>query len=130
MTYSGLFDEEKKDKQIAKLKKENKNLKEIDLAHQKLNGELRLEIEKLKKENEILQEGNEVLGIYHPSIDPAPAIKQLIERQIRQGKAMVEIVKMHKKNKLFKSAAENWLKNTSILEEIYRKLIRKNWWYQ
>jgi hypothetical protein len=126
MTYSGLFDEEKKDKQIAKLKKENKNLKEIDLAHQKLNGELRLEIEKLKKENEILQEGNEVLGIYHPSIDPAPAIKQLIERQIRQGKAMVEIVKMHKKNKLFKSAAENWLKNTSILEEIYRKLIRKN----
>ena len=126
MTYSGLFDEEKKDKQIAKLKKQNKNLKEIDQAHQKLNGELRLEIEKLKKENEILQEGNEVLGIYHPSIDPAPAIKQLIERQIRQGKAMVEIVKMHKKNKLFKSAAENWLKNTSILEEIYRKLIRKN----
>ena len=27
MTYSGLFDEGKKDKQIAKLKKENKNLK-------------------------------------------------------------------------------------------------------
>lgn len=130
MTYSGLFDEGKKEKQIAKLKKENKNLKEIDKEHQKLNGELRLEIEKLKKENEILQEGNEVLGIYHPSIDPAPAIKQLVERQIRQGKAMVEIVKMHQKNKLFKSAAENWLKNTSILEEIYRKLIRKNWWYQ
>ena len=126
MTYSGLFDEGKKDKQIAKLKKENKNLKEIDKEHQKLNGELRLEIEKLKKENEILQEGNEVLGIYHPSIDPAPAIKQLVERQIRQGKAMVEIVKMHQKNKLFKSAAENWLKNTSTLEEIYRKLTRKN----
>ena len=126
MTYSGLFDEGKKDKQIAKLKKENKNLKEIDKEHQKLNGELRTEIEKIKKENEILQEGNEVLGIYHPSIDPAPAIKQLVERQIRQGKAMVEIVKMHQKNKLFKSAAENWLKNTSTLEEIYRKLTRKN----
>lgn len=126
MTYSGLFDEGKKDKQIAKLKKENKNLKEIDKQHQKLNGELRTEIEKIKKENEILQEGNEVLGIYHPSIDPAPAIKQLVERQIRQGKAMVEIVKMHQKNKLFKSAAENWLKNTSILEGIYRKLTRKN----
>jgi hypothetical protein len=49
MTYSGLFDEEKKDKQIAKLKKQNKNLKEIDQAHQKLNGELQKEIEKLKK---------------------------------------------------------------------------------
>ena len=105
MTYSGLFDEDKKDKQIAKLKKENKNLKEIDKEHQKLNGQLRTEIEKIKKENEILQEGNEVLGIYHPSIDPAPAIKQLVERKIRQGKAMVEIVKMHPKNKLFKSAA-------------------------
>ena len=126
MTYSGLFDEGKKDKQIAKLKKENKNLKIIDKEHQKLNGELRIEIEKIKKENEILQEGNEVLGIYHPSVDPAPAIKQLVEKQIRQGKAMVEIVKMHQKNKLFKSAAENWLKNTSILEEIYRKLTRKN----
>jgi len=126
MTYSGLFDEEKKDKQIAKLKKQNKNLKEIDQAHQKLNGELQKEIEKLKKENEILKEGNEVLGIYHPSIDPGPAIKELVERQIRQGKAMVEIVKLHKKNKLFKSAAENWLKNTSTLETIYRKLIRKN----
>ena len=126
MTYSGLFDEDKKDKQIAKLKKENKNLKEIDKEHQKLNGQLRTEIEKIKKENEILQEGNEVLGIYHPSIDPAPAIKQLVERKIRQGKAMVEIVKMNPKNKLFKSAAENWLKNTSTLEEIYRKLTRKN----
>ena len=126
MTYSGLFDEEKKDKQIAKLKKQNKNLKEIDQAHQKLNGELQKEIEKLKKENEILKEGNEVLGIYHPSIDPGPALKALLERQIKQGKAMVEIVKLHKKNSLFKAAAENWLKNTSTLEIIYRKLIRKN----
>ena len=55
------------------------------------------EIEKLKKENETLQEGNDFLGIYHPTIDPAPAIKELLERQIKQGKAMVQIVKMHQK---------------------------------
>ena len=67
MTYSGLFDEGKKEKQIAKLKKENKNLKEIDKEHQKLNGELRTEIEKLKKENEILyKKETTFLGIYHP----------------------------------------------------------------
>ena len=126
MTYSGLFEDDKKEQQIRKLKKQIKNLKEIDQAHQKLNGKLGKEIEKLKKENEILQEGNDFLGIYHPSIDPAPAIKELLERQIKQGKAMVQIVKMHKKNILYKAAAENWLKNTSTLEAIYRKLIRKN----
>jgi predicted RNase H-like nuclease (RuvC/YqgF family) len=126
MTYSGLFEEDKKEQQIRKLKKQIKNLKEIDQAHQKLNGELNKKIEKLKKENELLQEGNEMLGIYHPSIDPGPALKALLERQIKQGKAMVEIVKLHKKNSLFKAAAENWLKNTSTLEVIYRKLIRKN----
>ena len=36
MTYSGLFDEDKKEKQIIKLKKQIKNLKEIDQAHQSL----------------------------------------------------------------------------------------------
>ena len=50
MTYSGLFDEcKKEEEQIRKLKAENKRLKEIDKEHQKLNGKLHLEIEKLKK---------------------------------------------------------------------------------
>jgi|MDTE01.1.fsa_nt_gb ABC-type sugar transport system substrate-binding protein len=126
MTYSGLFDEGKKDEQIAKLKKEIKNLKEIEKQHKKINGELHQENEKLKKDNQILKEGNDILGIYNPAADPAPAIKALLERQIRQGKAMVGICKMHRKNKLYKGAAENWLKNTSLLEVIYRKLTRKN----
>ena len=46
MTYSGLFDEcKKEEEQIRKLKAENKRLKEIDKEHQKLNGKLHLEIE-------------------------------------------------------------------------------------
>ena len=47
MTYSGLFEDDKKEQQIRKLKKQIKNLKEIDQAHQKLNGKLQKEIEKM-----------------------------------------------------------------------------------
>ena len=49
MTYSGLFDEHKKEEQIRKLKAEVKRLKEIDKEHQKLNGKLHLELEAIKK---------------------------------------------------------------------------------
>jgi len=36
----------------------------INKKHQELNGKLNLEIEQLKKDKEILFEGNETLGIY------------------------------------------------------------------
>ena len=51
MTYSGLFDEHKKEEQIRKLKAEVKRLKEIDKEHQKLNGKLHLELEALNTTN-------------------------------------------------------------------------------
>ena len=60
MTYSGLFDE-CKERQIRKLKTENKIKKQT--RHQKQQ-QVHLEIEKLKKDNTLLQEGNEAMGLY------------------------------------------------------------------
>ena len=126
MTNDGLFDEIKKDKQIKKLKKQIKDLKVLEESHQKLNGRLRVEIDQLKKDNELLQDGNSYLGIYNQNSDPVLDLKALLERQARQAKAMVQVAKMHSKNVLYKNATENWLKNTITLEKIFKKFTRKN----
>ena len=126
MTNDGLFDEIKKDKQIKKLKKQVKDLKVLEESHQKLNGRLRLEIDQLKKDNELLQDGNSYLGIYNQNADPVLDLKALLERQARQAKAMVQVAKLHSKNVLYKNATENWLKNTITLEKIFKKFTRKN----
>lgn len=126
MTYDGLFDEIKKDKQIKKLKKQVKDLKVLEESHQKLNGRLRVEIDQLKKDNELLQDGNSYLGIYNQNADPVLDLKALLERQARQAKAMVQVAKLHSKNVLYKNATENWLKNTITLEKIFKKFTRKN----
>ena len=126
MTNDGLFDEIKKDKQIKKLKKQVKDLKVLEESHQKLNGRLRVEIDQLKKDNELLQDGNSYLGIYNQNADPVLDLKALLERQTKQAKAMVQVAKMHSKNVLYKNATENWLKNTITLEKIFKKFTRKN----
>ena len=126
MTNDGLFDEIKKDKQIKKLKKQVKDLKVLEESHQKLNGRLRVEIDQLKKDNELLQDGNSYLGIYNQNSDPVLDLKALLERQARQAKAMVQVAKLHSKNVLYKNATENWLKNTITLEKIFKKFTRKN----
>ena len=68
MTNIGMFEDAEK---IIYMKNQNKLLKqklkeavEIDKDRQKLNGKLHIEIEALKKDDEILHEGNERLGIY------------------------------------------------------------------
>jgi len=126
MTYDGLFDEIKKDKQIKKLKKQVKDLKVLEESHQKLNGRLRVEIDQLKKDNELLQDGNSYLGIYNQNADPVLDLKALLERQTKQAKSMVQVAKLHSKNVLYKNATENWLKNTITLEKIFKKFTRKN----
>ena len=133
MTNAGMFDEIKKDKRIARLKTkvkklnlEIKTMKMLSNIHQKINGRLRVEIEQLKKDNELLQDGNSYLGIYNQNADPVLDLKALLERQTKQAKAMVQVAKIHSKNVLYKNATENWLKNTITLEKIFKKFTRKN----
>ena len=124
MTYSGLFDEGKKDKQIAKLKKEIKNLKEIDKQHQKLNGELHVEIEKLKKDNEILKEGNDILGIYVGG-GVKEQIKKIVKSMIKDIELATPLIRKNPRGVLFKTSIQSLAKYAKRLNDIYQEMVKK-----
>ena len=124
MTYSGLFDEEKKDKQIAKLKKEIKNLKEIDKQHQKLNGELHVEIEKLKKDNEILKEGNDILGIYVGG-GIKEQLKKIVKSMIKDIELATPLIRKNPRGVLFKTSIQSLARYAKRLNDIYQEMVKK-----
>ena len=124
MTYSGLFDEEKKDKQIAKLKKEIKNLKEIDKQHQKLNGELHVEIEKLKKDNEILKEGNDILGIYVGG-GVKEQLKKIVKSMIKDIELATPLIRKNPRGVLFKTSIQSLARYAKRLNDIYQEMVKK-----
>ena len=122
MTYSGLFDEcKKEEEQIRKLKAENKRLKEIDKEHQKLNGKLHLEIEQLKKDNTLLQEGNEAMGLYRDE-NVAEDMKKLIVDMTTSCKLATTIIRKNPKNVMFSSSIKALVKFIARLDEIYKKV--------
>ena len=124
MTYSGLFDEGKKDKQIAKLKKEIKNLKEIDKQHQKLNGELHVEIEKLKKDNEILKEGNDILGIYVGG-GVKEKLKNIVKSMIKDIELATPLIRKNPRGVLFKTSIQSLARYAKRLNDIYQEMVKK-----
>ena len=121
MTYSGLFDEHKKEEQIRKLKAEVKRLKEIDKEHQKLNGKLHLELEALKKDNTLLHEGNERLNIYRDD-GVVEDIKKLIIDMTTSCKLATTIIRKNPKNVMFSSSIKALVKFIARLDEIYKKV--------
>ena len=121
MTYSGLFDEQKKEEQIRKLKAEVKRLKEIDKEHQKLNGKLHLELEALKKDNTLLHEGNERLNIYRDD-GVAEDIKRLVIDMTTSCKLATTIIRKNPKNVMFSSSIKALVKFIARLDEIYKKV--------
>jgi hypothetical protein len=122
MTYSGLFDEcKKEEEQIRKLKAENKRLKEIDKEHQKLNGKLHLEIEKLKKDNTLLQEGNEAMGLYRDE-NVAEDMKKLIVDMTTSCKLATTLIRKNPRNIMFSSSIKALVKFIARLDEIYKKV--------
>ena len=122
MTYSGLFDEcKKEEEQIRKLKAENKRLKEIDKEHQKLNGKLHLEIEQLKKNNTLLQEGNEAMGLYRDE-NVAEDMKKLIVDMTTSCKLATTLIRKNPRNIMFSSSIKALVKFIARLDEIYKKV--------
>jgi hypothetical protein len=122
MTYSGLFDEcKKEEEQIRKLKAENKRLKEIDKEHQKLNGKLHLEIEQLKKDNTLLQEGNEAMGLYRDE-NVAEDMKKLIVDMTTSCKLATTLIRKNPRNVMFSSSIKALVKFIARLDEIYKKV--------
>ena len=109
----------KEEEQIRKLKAENKRLKEIDKEHQKLNGKLHLEIEQLKKDNTLLQEGNEAMGLYRDE-NVAEDMKKLIVDMTTSCKLATTIIRKNPKNVMFSSS----IKVSKFMQD-WMKFIRK-----
>tara|TARA_Y100001937_G_scaffold76263_1_gene103587 strand:+ start:161 stop:541 length:381 start_codon:yes stop_codon:yes gene_type:complete len=124
MTYTGLFDEDKKEKQIKKLKEDIKNQKIINTEHQKLNGKLRLEIEKLKKENEILYEGNDVLGIYVGG-GVKEQLKKIVKSMIKDIEVATPLIRKNPKGILFKTSIQSLARYAKRLNDLYQEMVKK-----
>ena len=124
MTYTGLFDEDKKEKQIKKLKEDIKNQKIINTEHQKLNGKLRLEIERLKKENEILYEGNDVLGIYVGG-GVKEQLKKIVKSMIKDIEVATPLIRKNPKGILFKTSIQSLARYAKRLNDLYQEMVKK-----
>ena len=141
MTNSGMFDDPEKIEYLenqnkllkGKLKEAASKIKRIDTLekhHLKNNGDLRVEnrklekqIENLKKENEVIQEGNDYLGIY--SGDLINEIKKLSDDMTGAVEAGSVLVKKNKKNIMFMTSLKGLIRYTQRITAIYKK-IRKN----
>ena len=141
MTNSGMFDDPEK---IEYLENQNKLLKEklkqaaskikrintLEKHHLKNNGDLRVHITKLekqidtlKKENEVIQDGNDYLGIY--SGDLINEIKKLSDDMTGAVEAGSVLIKKNKKNIMFMTSLKGLIRYTQRVTAIYKK-IRKN----
>jgi len=118
------------DKTIDKLETELKEVKNIEKNHQRINGLLRKDVEKytkeneqLKKENQIIREGNDYLGIY--SVNLIDQIKKLNDDMTETVKTAEPLVKKNNRNIMFMTSIQGLIRFNKRLDEIYKKL-KKN----
>jgi len=119
------------DKTIDKLELELMEVKNIDKNHQRINGLLRKDVDKLtkeneylKKENQVIREGNDYLGIFNqPLLDE---IKKLIDDLKKEAEAGAAVVRRHPGNTLFLKAIQSLTRTTLKIQGIYKKITRKN----
>ena len=115
---------------IDRLEKELHEVKNIDKNHQRINGLLRKDVEKytkeneqLKKENQIIREGNDYLGIYSTKL--IDEVKKLNDDMTETIKVAEPLVKKNNKNIMFMTSIQGLIRFNTRLNEIYKKL-KKN----
>ena len=115
---------------IDRLEKELQEVKNIDKNHQRINGLLRKDVEKytkeneqLKKENQIIREGNDYLGIYSTKL--IDEVKKLNDDMTETIKVAEPLVKKNNRNIMFMTSIQGLIRYNTRLNEIYKKL-KKN----
>ena len=115
---------------IDRLEKELHEIKNIDKNHQRINGLLRKDVEKytkeneqLKKENQIIREGNDYLGIY--SVQLIDEVKKLSDDMTDAVRVGSVLVKKNNKNIMFMTSIQGLIRYTQRITAIYNK-IKKN----
>ena len=114
---------------IDRLEKELQEVKNIDKNHQRINGLLRKDVEKLtkeneqlKKENEIIREGNDYIGVFQQ--DLKDRFKKLSDDMTANVKAAVPVVKKYNHNILFMKSVQALIRFNTELEDILKKFTK------
>ena len=114
---------------IDRLEKELQEVKNIDKNHQRINGLLRKDVDKLtkeneqlKKENEIIREGNDYIGVFQQ--DLKDRFKKLSDDMTANVKAAVPVVKKYNHNILVMKSVQALIRFNTELEQILKKFTK------
>jgi len=114
---------------IDRLDKELQEARNINKNHQRINGLLRKDVDKLtkeneqlKKENEIIREGNDYIGVFQQ--DLKNRFKKLSDDMTANVKAAVPVVKKYNHNILFMKSVQALIRFNTELEEILKKFTK------
>ena len=114
---------------IDRLDKELQEARNINKNHQRINGLLRQDVDKLtkenemlKKENEVIREGNDYIGVFQQ--DLKNRFKKLSDDMTANVKAAVPVVKKYNHNILFMKSVQALIRFNTELEEILKKFTK------
>ena len=110
-------------KKIDYLEQQLVECQNIEKQHKLMNGKLYKEVDKLKKENEVIREGNDYLGIY--SDDLINEVKTLSDDMTGAVETGSTLVKKNNRNILFMTSIQGLIRYTQRITAIYKK-INKN----
>ena len=114
---------------IDRLEKELQEARNINKNHQRINGLLRKDVDKLtkenemlKKENEVIREGNDYIGVFQQ--DLKDRFKKLSDDMTANVKAAVPVVKKYNHNVLFMKSVQALIRFNTELEQILKKFTK------
>ena len=114
---------------IDRLDKELQEARNVNKNHQRINGLLRQDVDKLtkenemlKKENEIIREGNDYIGVFQQ--DLKDRFKKLSDDMTANVKAAVPVVKKYNHNVLFMKSVQALIRFNTELEDILKKFTK------
>ena len=114
---------------IDRLDKELQEARNINKNHQRINGLLRQDVDKLtkeneqlKKENEVIREGNDYIGVFQQ--DLKNRFKKLSDDMTANVKAAVPVVKKYNHNILFMKSVQALIRFNTELEDILKKFTK------
>ncbi len=114
---------------IDRLDKELQEARNVNKNHQRINGLLRQDVDKLtkenemlKKENEVIREGNDYIGVFQQ--DLKNRFKKLSDDMTANVKAAVPVVKKYNHNVLFMKSVQALIRFNTELEDILKKFTK------
>ena len=114
---------------IDRLDKELQEARNVNKNHQRINGLLRKDVDKLtkenemlKKENEVIREGNDYIGVFQQ--DLKNRFVKLSDDMTANVKAAVPLVKKYSHNILFMKSVQGLIRFNKDLEDILKKFTK------